>query len=95
MSTDERIILKGHAAIGLWKQGKDVWNQWVEEHPEADINFKEVDFGTYRNAPDCHIPFYKWPFAEFRFPKGAVSFDKAQFGKENVSLSEYQSKRGF
>ena len=70
MSTDERMTLKGPAAIKLWKRGKEAWNQWVKEHPEAEINFSRVNFGRYRNDPECQIPAHEWPFAGFSFRRG-------------------------
>ena len=86
MSTDQRIKLAGEEAIGLWKQGKEAWNLWVKEHPEAEIDFNYVDFGPYRNDPHCHVPAHEWPFAWFHFPKGAVNFFNAQFGDGRVSF---------
>ena len=85
MSTDKRMTLQGKEAIALWKQGKDAWNQWVEKHPEADIDFSRVDFGRYRSDLDCHILAPEWPFAGFQFPKGNVSFEHAQFGEGYVA----------
>ena len=94
MSTDPRTILQGEDAIALWKEGKEAWNEWVDKHPEADVDFSGVDFGPYHDDPDCHVPPHEWPFAEFRFPKGKVSFFDAQFGEEEVSFSHAQFGEG-
>lgn len=42
----DRVILKGEAALVLWRQRKEVWNQWVEDNPVADIDFSGVDRQT-------------------------------------------------
>lgn len=74
----EKIVLRGGDAIALWKAGKDAWNQWVEEHPEAEINFSGIDFGKHHEngAPIS--------FSEYIFPKGDVDFSNAHFNKGNV-----------
>ena len=94
MSTDKKMTLEGEEAIDLWGKGKAAWNQWVEGHPEADIDFSRVDFGQYRNNPDRLIRADKWPFAEFQFPKGKVSFEDAQFGEGKVSFNNAQFGEG-
>ena len=94
MSTDERMSLKGEEAIALWKQGKDAWNDWVKEHPEADVDFANVDFSQYRDDPSCRIPADAWPFAGFRFPRGSVNFSRTQFGDGRVSFFQAQFKKG-
>ena len=95
MSTDQRIKLEGQAAIELWQQGKDAWNHWVEEHPEADIDFSCVDFGRYRVTINNPIPANKWPFAGFQFPKGVVDFYGAKFGEGEVSLARTRIQGDF
>ena len=94
MSTDETMTLEGPAAIELWKQGKEAWNLWVKEHPEAEIDFTGVDFSPYRNDPECQIPAHAWPFAGFHFPKGTVDFEGAQFGKGKVNFLGTQFGEG-
>ena len=94
MSTDQSIKRETQRVIDLWKKGKDAWNDLVEKHPEADIDFSGVDFGQYRNDPDCHIPAHEWPFAGFHFRKGAVSFEYAQFGEGAVSFRGAQFREG-
>ena len=90
MSTDKKMTLKGPEAITLWKQGKEAWNQWVKEHPEADIDFSRVAFGRYRYDRNCQISADAWPFAGFQFPKGEVNFSGAEFGNGNVNFVEAQ-----
>jgi hypothetical protein len=51
----ERPTLKGQEAIALWRQGREVWNQWVEENPEYNVDFLGVDFSKhrfYKNIPE-------------------------------------------
>ena len=85
MSKEERIVLKGEKALEIWRQGREAWNKWVEEHPEADIDFSSVDFSKERN--NKNIPEDKWPFAGFHFPqKGTVNFSKATFGEGTVDF---------
>ena len=80
----------------MWIQGRDVWNEWVEENPNADISFQNVDFNQHRNLETININ--HWPFAYFNFPTGKknfggttfgdgdVSFDRATFGDGDVSF---------
>ncbi len=48
--SEERPTLSGDQAIETWLKGRDVWNQWVEENPEYNVDFSGVDFSRYR---DC------------------------------------------
>lgn len=73
-------ILEGQEAIDLWLQGKDAWNQWAEENPEADVSFAGVDFGQF-NLREIS-------FKEFVFPEGVVSFEKCKFQQTRVNFSE-------
>jgi hypothetical protein len=84
--TSTRHTLAGHDAINLWRRGRDAWHQWVNQHPEADIDFTGVDFSKHRGC--TNIPAHEWPFAAFRFPKGEVIFSNAQFGAGYVSFSK-------
>lgn len=72
--SQQRLILAGQEAVDLWKKGKDAWNAWVDEHPEADIDFSNVDFSSYKVVS----------FDKFRFPNGDVSFFRAKFGQGDV-----------
>ena len=46
---DERIELAGADAKKLWGKGRDEWNAWVADNPEADINFSRVQFKQTAN----------------------------------------------
>lgn len=92
MTTELRPTLKGQAAIDLWLQGRDAWNQWVDQNPEARIDFSGADFSRYRGCDN--IPEYLWPFTRFRFPNGGVNFSYAKFGKGMVSFFGAQFGKG-
>ncbi|WP_462153927.1 pentapeptide repeat-containing protein [Pseudoalteromonas piscicida] len=38
------VTLEGDAALNLWLQGKDAWNEWIEKHPNASVSFEGVNF---------------------------------------------------
>lgn len=77
----ERVRLEGQAAIDLWKQGKDAWNSWIDEHMDADISFENVDFSQHISDDICYS------FEGFRFPNGDILFDEAEFGDGEVTFS--------
>jgi hypothetical protein len=81
--SDEKTVLKGEQALKLWREGKDEWNQWVEENPVADVDFSGVDFGK---DPKNHIP--KNNFEGFKFPKGKVDFSRVTFYQLDASQNE-------
>lgn len=66
--------LKGDEAVALWKQGKDAWNEWVDENPNATIDFSKVDFTA------CLEPTTPLNFKDYRFGNGDVTFNYATFG---------------
>ncbi len=76
--------LSGDKAIEKWLEGCDKWNKWVSEHPEYNVDFTGVDFSKHRGCEN--ISEHKWPFAEFRFPNGKVSFVGATFGEGHVNF---------
>jgi hypothetical protein len=78
---NSKVILKKDDVLKLWLQGRDAWNQWVKDNPEADIDFSKVDFSKLRNHPN--ISPNDWPFAKFYFPKGSINFSNTLFGKGN------------
>ena len=84
MAEDERISLGPEEAVALWIQGRDVWNAWVEENPNADISFQNVDFGQHRNLETIDKVY--WPFANFNFPTGEKNFRDTTFGDGDVSF---------
>ena len=77
-----RIKLEGQKAINLWQKGKDEWNQWVKENPEADVSFEGVGFSKYRTKDRPVIS-----FENFNFPKGYVDYSKTTFGAGEVNFN--------
>ena len=74
---EERVVLAGRDAIGLWRQSRVALNTWVEENPVADIDFSEAGFSKYGSVPfdGFHFPTGKKDFLEIVFGNGNVSFD--------------------
>ncbi|WP_133153359.1 hypothetical protein [Enterovibrio norvegicus] len=62
--------LYGDAAIELKSKGKKVWNEWVENNPDANVDFSNSTFDE--NLGD---------FSGCKFPLGNVSFNSAKFLK--------------
>ena len=104
MATEIRT-LSGDEAIEKWCQGREVWNQWAEENPEANVDFNNKGF----NSPPKNLsevfdrnnsePSYKirpttYPFSEFNFPKGEgyVNFRNVTF--KNAYLNFMNTKFG-
>ena len=81
----KKIILQGEEAMKLWRQGKDDWNNWVEQNPEADVSFKGMDFSK---EPLTIVRSHHKGlcFGEFCFPKGDVNFSSTKFGKGAVNF---------
>lgn len=77
---DETVVLEGEAAVNLWLDGKDAWNKWVAENPDAKVDFSRIDFSIYG---------YVF-FAGFHFPtgNGGVTFERALFGDGDVDFCE-------
>lgn len=75
---DETVVLKGQAAVNLWLDGKDVWNKWIAENPDAKVDFSRIDFSIYGDVF----------FAGFHFPtgNGGVTFERALFGDGGVNF---------
>lgn len=74
-------------SMELWCLGKDAWNQWVMDNPEANISFDQADFSTIdKNEVD---------FKHFKFPSGELSFVDAIFSDKiiNFSFSEINCKK--
>ncbi|NRA89394.1 MAG: pentapeptide repeat-containing protein, partial [Rhizobiales bacterium] len=83
----EQYTLKDKKAIDLWLAGKNKWNEWVEKHPDANVDFRGVDFGEHRDKCDGGYIL----FEEYIFPNGDVSFYGAQFsGAGDVSFRNAQ-----
>ena len=75
---DETVVLEGEAAVNLWLDGEDAWNEWAAENPDAKVDFSRIDFSIYG---------YVF-FAGFHFPtgNGGVTFERALFGDGGVSF---------
>jgi len=74
-------ILKSEAAIALWRQGKDKWNEWAKEHKGWGVSFEGYDF-TKKSQENNKIS-----FKGFVFP-GVVSFERATFCEGDVDFRE-------
>ncbi|MEQ8585034.1 MAG: pentapeptide repeat-containing protein [Thalassobaculaceae bacterium] len=88
---DDRIVLEGDEAIALWKQGKDAWNAWVDENPEADVSFAGVDFSKHvAQGEGVSFDLWRFPvigtvsFSRVAFEDGGVSFVDTEFGEGDV-----------
>lgn len=44
---DETVVLEGEAAVNLWLDGEDAWNEWAAENPDAKVDFSRIDFSIY------------------------------------------------
>ena len=75
---DETVVLKGQAAVNLWRQGRTAWNKWAAENPNAKVDFSGFDFSKYDVVS----------FDFFNFPEGknSVSFRSAEFGDGDISF---------
>ena len=80
MTDNDYPTLNDADAIALWKQGKDVWNQWVEDNPNYNIDFSYVDFSKEVFEGEGIN------FSGFCFPNGNLSFSNAFFGNGRVSF---------
>ena len=77
------ISLGPEESVALWLQGREAWNKWAEENPEADVSFHGADFSKHRDHPSIDVD--EWPFEKFCFPSsGSVSFIEATFGDGDV-----------
>ncbi len=86
LSEETRTVLAGDDAVNLWLQGKDAWNKWVEENPEADVDFSNVDFEEIRE----HRRLSRTSFSGFNFPNGRTSFIETKFGSASVLFDNAQ-----
>ncbi len=70
--------LSGQDAFDLYQKGKQKWNNWVDQNPDAVIDFSNFDFKG--RIPDGQTI----SFERFIFPNGGVHFDGAEFGDGHV-----------
>jgi uncharacterized protein YjbI with pentapeptide repeats len=78
-SFDDYETLDRDDAINLWLQGKDAWNEWVNENPKYNIDFSRVKFDAQlfnRGIPQTEI---------YIFPEGKVSF-KSVFNRDIINF---------
>lgn len=76
-------FLIGEDALNLWQQGKEAWNDWVKNHPNADVSFDGQTF-----YPSGSPAGGKIRFDGYKFPNGNVSFQRTNFGSSRVSFVE-------
>ncbi|MBU2708788.1 pentapeptide repeat-containing protein [Zooshikella marina] len=79
--TKAKVSLGPDEAVGLWLQGKEVWNKWVEENPVADVSFSNVDFNSHCKGLG------PVDFSGFFFPFGKVSFEGSTFNNRQMKRS--------
>jgi uncharacterized protein YjbI with pentapeptide repeats len=65
----EKVILFGKEFTKLLSQGKDAWNTWVEDNPDADINFAPLYLANRSTV---------FSFVGFNFPKGNIALSKME-----------------
>ncbi len=76
------LTLEGETALDLWRQGRDAWNRWIDQHPHAMISFAGVDFSSERDSEG------DLSFANYHFGNGHVYFSGATFGDGNLNFSK-------
>ncbi|PSV48165.1 hypothetical protein [Photobacterium indicum] len=93
-SLAKRVVLEGDDAIHLWLKGKDAWNQWVEDNPEADVSFEDVDFSKYAPRLQADHSSLAHSFRDFHFPNGDITFSGTHFGNTDVDFSNITFAKG-
>lgn len=89
----EKITLQGEEAMELWRQGKDAWNNWVKQNPEADVSFKRTDFSIEpRTIVNEEVGLH---FKGFCFPNGLINFSFVNFGDGYINFSDTQFGEGY
>lgn len=81
-TNQKKQTLEGGAALNLWRQGREVWNSWINENPGCNISFDGVDFSRYRDS-DGNLSFTGYCFGD-----GNVHFNGATFGDGNVIFAK-------
>jgi uncharacterized protein YjbI with pentapeptide repeats len=72
-----KLSLSVRHTVELFNAGKDAWNKWVVENPEASISFSKHVF-IHRAK--------KLSFSGFNFPAGMIDFGGAVFPLSGVSF---------
>jgi hypothetical protein len=79
----EYTVINGISAVKLWLRMKDDWNSWVDEHPNASIDFGGINFSNYRDECSNKEVIF---FDKYIFPKGFNSFQFTVFGNMDSSF---------
>ncbi|KAF7772137.1 hypothetical protein PCIT_a2147 [Pseudoalteromonas citrea] len=96
------VTLEGDAALDLWLQGKDAWNEWIERYSIRDISFKGVRFSykslegklSNKRVVNKDSELNVIDFSGFKFHN--VTFSGAHFhGKVDFSSAVFQGNTSF
>ncbi|MEM6494181.1 MAG: pentapeptide repeat-containing protein [Pseudomonadota bacterium] len=83
-------LLKGEAAMALWRAGREGWNAWVSRNPIADVYFDSQIFEAQEDSFGNPLV----DFSQYKFPEGNVSFVLANFGKGEVRFNHATFGKG-
>ncbi|WP_379553130.1 hypothetical protein [Qipengyuania sp. DGS5-3] len=101
--TSQYVILASDEAMALWREGKEAWNAWVEENPNANVDFSSQEFGSSsdHNGEAGHVNFsgYHFPngrinFSGATFHAGHITFMRAKFGQSEINFDQAQFGNG-
>ncbi len=98
INVNTRKILKGELAKAKWKEGKEIWNSWVAQNPEADIDLSFVHFSDEDKVEwrDKSGNIKKgFNFEGFNFPNGNITFHRAVFFVGDVSFANAVFGNGY
>jgi hypothetical protein len=70
----ENVTLFGNELTELFNKGKDAWNAWVEDHPDAAVGFDGAYLAHYTNESVI-------TFVGFTFPKGYLITQELQLDR--------------
>ncbi|MDN3646499.1 pentapeptide repeat-containing protein [Pontixanthobacter aestiaquae] len=80
-----KTVLAGEDAITLWRHGKEAWNEWVADHPNASVDFSDHHF----QSQDQGIV----DFSDVQFPNGGVSFSGCNFDNNRSARPSFENAR--
>ncbi|SOB93667.1 pentapeptide repeat-containing protein [Thalassospira xiamenensis] len=84
----ERPTLGGEEAIKLWRQGREAWNNWIDQHSGWDIDFSFSDFSRELGRDE------DISFSGYRFGNGNIYFFNANFSNNNINFSRAKFGNG-